>query len=74
MKHSYGVASARPNLQEGFDGSSVREGPNHSTIEIWYDTHQQAMAAHTAFLNMMDACGVPERVTAADPQSKGAKR
>lgn len=41
--------------QEGFDGSTVRVGPNHSTIEIWYDTEAQARAAHRAILASMES-------------------
>jgi hypothetical protein len=51
-------APVEPNLAEGFDGSSVRAGPNHSTIEIWYDTHDQAVAAHKFFNDLVDAAGV----------------
>lgn len=39
----------------GFDGSSVRAGPNHSTIEIWFDTHEQAIDAHKAFNDLIEA-------------------
>jgi hypothetical protein len=42
-------------LMTGFDGSSVSAGPNHSTIEIWYDTHEQAVAAHGAILGFIEA-------------------
>jgi hypothetical protein len=40
--------------RDGFDGSGVSEGPNHSTVELWFDTKEQADAAHEAFLDMMD--------------------
>jgi hypothetical protein len=53
-----------PNLAEGFDGSSVRAGPNHSTIEIWYDTHEQAVAAHKFFNDLVDAAAGVETVDA----------
>jgi hypothetical protein len=41
-------------LAEGFDGSAVRPGPNHSTIEIWYDTEEQARAAHKVIRDLID--------------------
>lgn len=41
-------------LAEGFDGSTVRVGPNHSTIEIWYDTEAQARSAHGVIVQMID--------------------
>jgi hypothetical protein len=40
--------------RDGFDGSGVSEGPNHSTVELWFDTKEQADAAHEAFLDMID--------------------
>lgn len=42
-------------LTDGFDGSAVRPGPNHSTIEIWYDTEAQANAARKVILELIDS-------------------
>jgi general stress protein YciG len=53
-----GVAPPHPPLAQGFDGSAVRPGPNHSTIEIWYDTEDQARAAHKVIRDLIDASGV----------------
>jgi hypothetical protein len=55
-----GVAPSHPPLSQGFDGSAVRPGPNHSTIEIWYDTEEQARAAHKVIRDLIDASGVKE--------------
>jgi hypothetical protein len=56
QKHAAaGALVDRPSLAEGFDGSSVRAGLNHSTIEIWYDTHEQAVAARKYFNELVDA-------------------
>lgn len=44
---------------EGFDGSAVRPGPNHTTIEVWYDTEAQARAAHEAIRNLIYAQSPP---------------
>lgn len=47
-------------LTDGFDGSAVRVGPNHSTIEIWYDTQAQARAARRVILGLIGAAfGAP---------------
>jgi hypothetical protein len=37
-------------LADGFDGSAIRHGPNHSTIEFFYDSESQADAAYRAIL------------------------
>lgn len=41
-------------LVDGFDGIAVRVGPNHSTVEIWYDTEAQACAALLSISGLMD--------------------
>jgi hypothetical protein len=42
-------------LSDGYDGSGLIVGPNHSTIEIWYDTEDQAVAARRVILDLIDA-------------------
>jgi hypothetical protein len=59
-----GVAPSDASLAEGFDGSTVRPGANHSTIEIWYDTEEQARAAHKVIRALIDASGVTPTVPA----------
>jgi len=41
-------------LADGFDGSRLHAGPNHSTIELWYDTEAQAVDAHKAINRAID--------------------
>lgn len=50
-----GVGGPLAPLADGYDGSAVRPGPNHSTVEVWYDTEAQARAAHKALVGLIDA-------------------